>query len=258
MQNSQTIYHEGQYPYPSAPNPYSSPTNPYPMHPNLPWPAGFPGHAFEGAPLSRPIGSVTNEATRIPGGILPSPHLGHTHNQAGSPVDGGEANAPPPTPAKLPTTVRLEVAIHGWSPRPENPFQGASKSVKGSKDTVIPWKIPPMSQTFETLNLSLASFKEAVYLFADKDESSDWESKLSDILRTSEISLLAYINGHERYAKSKNCYLKEDCDVITFFNAVSLVPRKVSGVICKMIEPGQKARASQVVSHCTKSVKFEF
>lgn len=48
--------------------------------------------------------------------------------------------------------------------------------------------------------------------------------------------------------KSKNAYLKKDSDVNKFFTDVSLVPRKDSGVLCKMIELGKSSGGSQVVS----------
>lgn len=55
------------------------------------------------------------------------------------------------------------------------------------------------------MNLLFSSFKESVYNIVDKEDNYGLESKLSDILCNYKISILGYINGHDRYAKIKEC-----------------------------------------------------
>lgn len=147
-------------------------------------------------------------------------------------------------------TLRLEVTVCGWSPLPEDPFNTPAASGKVLKDSVIHWKLPIMTGMFENSKsqTTLLKIHEKIFSLADECEENDSNDKVSDILRTSKCSVQAYINGHERYAKAKGMKLRKDSDVTDFFTAVSLAPKKVSGMIYEMDDPTKKARASEAVS----------
>lgn len=199
-----------------------------------------------------PSGSAVNSTLRLPDSSLsyvaeplvskdtPAPPLSMPHTV----LKSAKSSLVPIICA----TICLEFTIGGWSPRPEDPFNAPAASGKVLKDSVIHWKLPIITRMFDNSQTNLSELHEKIYSLADECEEGDTNDKVSDILRASKFSVQAYINGHERYAKAKNIVLRKDLDVQEFFSAVSLAPKKVSGIVCQMDDPTKKARASEAVS----------
>lgn len=107
-------------------------------------------------------------------------------------------------------TISSEFTVLGWSPSPEDPFNTTATSGQVLKDNVIHRKLPIFTWAFENSQITLIELQGRIFNPANKCKPKYTNDKVRNILQISKISVQAYINGLEKYAKAKNQLLRKD------------------------------------------------
>ena len=154
--------------------------------------------------------------------------------------------------AGLPSELDIELEIIGFSPAYDDPLEAVSTKKRKAQQW-IPWTLEIFKHPIDLTNVTLDTFKEAVFVIASKIDTKQPNGNAA-ILRQADIAggmtIEAYLSSHNTYGwthKTQNHITSQET-LICFLKAIHQAPLKPHCLTFCTQNPNKNTHMEKAVS----------